>query len=159
MFQKGGKTTGILMLVIGVILLLWPGATVLSVCSILGWCLLVGGAVEIILGMTGSRSPAGTAGGAVSAIVGLVFITRPEIVISILPVVIGLALSAAGIGLLVSVIARRSFGTLATMKIIGGTITLVVGLILMFHPLSSVKLLTVILGIVLIYYGILFIGK
>ncbi len=159
MFQKGGKTTGILMLVIGVILLLWPGATVLSVCSILGWCLLVGGAVEIILGMTGSRSPAGTAGGAVSAIVGLVFITRPEIVISILPVVIGLALSAAGIGLLVSVIARRSFGTLATMKIIGGTITLVVGLILMFHPLTSVKLLTVVLGIVLIYYGILFVGK
>ncbi len=159
MFQKGGKATGILMLVIGVILLLWPGATVLSVCSILGWCLLVGGAVEIILGMTGNRSPAGTAGGAVSAIVGLVFITRPEIVISILPVVIGLALSAAGIGLLVSVIARRSFGTLATMKIIGGTITLVVGLILMFHPLTSVKLLTVVLGIVLIYYGILFIGK
>ena len=147
------------MLVIGVILLLWPGATVLSVCSILGWCLLVGGAVEIILGMTGNRSPAGTAGGAVSAIVGLVFITRPEIVISILPVVVGLALSAAGIGLLVSVIARRSFGTLATMKIIGGTITLVVGLILMFHPLTSVKLLTVVLGIVLIYYGILFIGK
>lgn len=159
MFQKGGKTTGILMLVIGVILLLWPGATVLSVCSILGWCLLVGGAVEIILGMTGGRSPAGTAGGAVSAIVGLIFITRPEIVISILPVVIGLALSAAGIGLLVSIIARRSFGTLATMKIIGGTITLVVGLILMFHPLTSVKLLTVILGIVLIYYGILFLGK
>ncbi len=147
------------MLVIGVILLLWPGATVLSVCSILGWCLLVGGAVEIILGMTGGRSPAGTAGGAVSAIVGLIFITRPEIVISILPVVIGLALSAAGIGLLVSIIARRSFGTLATMKIIGGTITLVVGLILMFHPLTSVKLLTVILGIVLIYYGILFLGK
>lgn len=159
MFQKGGKTTGIVMLVIGVILLLWPGATVLSVCSILGWCLLVGGAVEIILGMTGGRSPAGTAGGAVSAIVGLIFITRPEIVISILPVVIGLALSAAGIGLLVSIIARRSFGTLATMKIIGGTITLVVGLILMFHPLTSVKLLTVILGIVLIYYGILFLGK
>ncbi len=159
MFQKSGKATGILMLVIGVILLLWPGATVLSVCSILGWCLLVGGAVEIILGMTGNRSPAGTAGGAVSAIVGLVFITRPEIVISILPVVVGLALSAAGIGLLVSVIARRSFGTLATMKIIGGTITLVVGLILMFHPLTSVKLLTVVLGIVLIYYGILFIGK
>ena len=159
MFQKGGKTTGIVMLVIGVILLLWPGATVLSVWSILGWCLLVGGAVEIILGMTGGRSPAGTAGGAVSAIVGLIFITRPEIVISILPVVIGLALSAAGIGLLVSIIARRSFGTLATMKIIGGTITLVVGLILMFHPLTSVKLLTVILGIVLIYYGILFLGK
>ena len=159
MFQKGGKTTGIVMLVIGVILLLWPGATVLSVCSILVWCLLVGGAVEIILGMTGGRSPAGTAGGAVSAIVGLIFITRPEIVISILPVVIGLALSAAGIGLLVSIIARRSFGTLATMKIIGGTITLVVGLILMFHPLTSVKLLTVILGIVLIYYGILFLGK
>lgn len=159
MFQEGGKTTGILMLVIGVILLLWPGATVLSVCSILGWCLLIGGAVEIILKMTGSRSPAGTAGGAVSAIVGLVFIIHPEIVISILPVVIGLALSIAGIGLLVSIIARRSFGTLATMKMIGGTITLVVGLILMFHPFASVKLLTVILGIVLIYYGILFMGK
>ena len=36
MFQKKEKATGLLMLIMGAILLLWPGMTVLSVCSFLG---------------------------------------------------------------------------------------------------------------------------
>lgn len=158
MFQKKGKATGLLMLIMGAILLLWPGMTVLSVCSFLGWCLVIGGAVEIILGLTGKRSAAGMAGGAVSVIAGIVLAARPGAVVSVLPVLIGLAL-AAGIALLVNVIAGRSAGVLSTMQIIGGTITLIVGLILLFHPFGSVKFLTALLGIVLIYYGILFLGR
>lgn len=159
MFQKKEKATGLLMLIMGAILLLWPGMTVLSVCSFLGWCLVIGGAVEIILGLTGNRSAAGTAGGAVSVIAGIVLAARPGAVVSVLPVLIGLALAAAGIALLVNVIAGHSAGVLSTMQIIGGTITLIVGLILLFHPFGSVKFLTALLGIVLIYYGILFLGR
>ena len=152
MFQKKEKATGLLMLIMGVVLLLWPGMTVLSVCSFLGWCLVIGGAVEIILGLTGNRSAAGTAGGAVSVIAGIVLAARPGAVVSVLPVLIGLAL-------LVNVIAGRSAGVFSTMQIISGTITLIVGLILLFHPFGSVKFLTALLGIVLIYYGILFLGR
>lgn len=159
MLRNNGKITGILMLIVGVVLLVWPGATLYSFCRVLGWCLLIGGAVSIIMGITGTRSPAGTAGGAVSAILGIVLISHPGIVISILPFLIGLAVAGAGAGLLIRVIAGRSFGNLATMQIIGGVITLAVGLILMFHPITAVKLLMVILGIVLVYYGILFLGR
>ena len=159
MFQKKGKATGFLMLIMGAVLLLWPGMTVLSVCSFLGWCLVIGGAVEIVLGLTGKQSAAGTAGGAVSAIAGIVLAARPGVVVSVLPMLIGLALAAAGIALLINVIAGHSAGVLSTMKIIGGTITLLVGLILMIHPFGSVKFLTAVLGIVLIYYGILFLGR
>ena len=115
--------------------------------------------MEIILGLTGNRSAAGTAGGAVSVIAGIVLAARPGAVVSVLPVLIGLALAAAGIALLVNVIAGRSAGVFSTMQIIGGTITLIVGLILLFHPFGSVKFLTALLGIVLIYYGILFLGR
>ena len=159
MFQKKEKATGLLMLIMGAILLLWPGMTVLSVCSFLGWCLVIGGAVEIILGLTGKRSAAGTTGGAVSVIAGIVLAARPGAVVSVLPVLIGLALAAAGIALLVNVIASHAAGGFSTMQIIGGTITLIVGLILLFHPFGSVKFLTALLGIVLIYYGILFLGR
>lgn len=159
MLRNNGKITGILMLAVGVVLLVWPGATLYSFCRVLGWCLVIGGAAEIIMGVTGTRSPKNTAGGAVSAIVGIVLISHPGIVIAILPFLIGLAVAAAGAGLLIRVIAGRVFGTLATMQIIGGVITLVLGLILMFHPVTAVKLLMVILGIVLIYYGILVLGR
>lgn len=54
---------------------------------------------------------------------------------------------------------KKEKATGLLMQIIGGTITLIVGLILLFHPFGSVKFLTALLGIVLIYYGILFLGR
>ena len=157
--MKNGKITGIMLLLIGAALVLSPGGTLYSFCRLMGWCLIIAGAVEIVLGLTGTRSPADTSAGAVSAVAGIVFLSHPGLIVSFLPMVIGIVVAGAGAALLIRVLAAKETGVNATMQIIGGVITLVVGLILIFHPISVVKLMMVILGIVLIYYGILVIGR
>ena len=157
--MKNGKVTGIILLLIGAALVLSPGGTLYSLCRLMGWCLVIAGAAGIIMGLTGVKSPADTAGGTLSALVGIVFLSHPGLVVSILPMVIGIAITGAGAGLLIKIIAEKEMGLIAAMQAIGGTITLMVGLVLIFNPISAVKILMVILGVVLIYYGILLIGR
>lgn len=152
------RITGILMLVVGVILLIWPGSTLISFCRLLGWCLVIGGALEVILGITGAKSVPNTAGGVIAAVVGVVFIARPGLIITFLPFVVGLAVAAVGAAYLVQALLRREQGPRAVMAIAGGVVALIVGVFLMINPFSAVKLLMIVLGILLIYFGILRIG-
>ena len=152
------RITGIIMLVIGVILLIWPGSTLISFCRLLGWCLVIGGALEIILGIAGTKSMPDTTGGVIAAIVGVVFIARPGLIITFLPFVVGLVVAVVGAAYLVRALLRREQGPRAVMTVAGGVIALIVGIILMVNPFSAVKLLMIVLGILLIYFGILRIG-
>ncbi len=157
--MKNKKITGIILLLIGAAFVLSPGGTLYSFCRLIGWCLVIAGAVGIIMGLTGAKSPADTISGMTSALVGIVFLSHPSLVVAILPLVIGIAVAGAGAGLLIKTVAAKETGMNATMQAIGGTITLIVGLILIFHPISMVKLLMVALGAVLIYCGILLIVR
>ena len=154
-----GKVTGILMLVIGIILLIWPGTTLIAFCRLLGWCLVIAGAIEIIMGLIGSRDAAEAAGGAVTALIGIVFIARPGLVISFLPVLVGVCIAVVGALYLIRALLRRESGPGAVFAIAGGAAALIVGLILAFHPFSAVRLMMIVLGILLVYFGILRIGR
>lgn len=157
--NKNDRIAGMIMLIIGIILLVWPGATLSAFSRFLGCIMLIVGVAEVIMGIKGTRPPANTAWGTVAAILGVLFIWHPQVLLAVLPVVIGIVVAAAGVMLLVRVITGRMEGTAATMQLIGGAITLVVGLILIFHPIAAVKFLMVIVGVVLIYYGILRLGR
>lgn len=156
--KNQSRLSGILMLIFGIILLIWPGSTLLAFCQLIGWCLIIVGAVEIISSITGNTDVTNAAGGAVALIVGIVFIARPYSVMSILPFLIGLIITIAGVVLLIKVIVRREQGMGAILSIIGGVIAVVVGILFMFNPFSTIKLLMIVLGIILIYFGILRIG-
>ncbi len=152
------KLTGILLLIAGAVLVLYPGSTLYSFCRLIGWCLLISGAVSIFAGLRGKRSPADTASGAACVVAGIVFLSHPGMLIAILPVLAGIAVAGAGAALLIRVLMEKRGGVNATMQLIGGGVTLAVGLILICHPISAVKLLMVIVGVVLVYYGIVMVS-
>ncbi len=156
--MRNRKRTGVLMLIAGTALVLFPGSTLYSFCRLIGWCLLISGAVSIIAGLRGTKSPMDTASGAVCAVAGVVFLSHPGVLISILPILAGIAVAGAGAALLIRVLADKKAGVNATMQLIGGGVTLVVGVILICHPISAVKLLMVIVGVVLVYYGIVMVS-
>lgn len=158
-WKENDRAAGIIMLVIGVILLVWPGATLSAFCRFLGCVMLIVGVAEVIMGAMGTRPPANTAGGAIAAVLGVLFIWHPGILLAVLPVIIGIITAVSGIVLLVRVIARHEQGATANARLIGGAVALILGLVLMFHPIAAVKLLMVIVGLILIYYGILRIGR
>lgn len=156
--MRNRKRTGVLMLIAGAALVLFPGSTLYSFCRLIGWCLLISGAVSIIAGLRGTKSPMDTASGAVCAVAGVVFLSHPGVLISILPILAGVAVAGAGAALLIRVLADKRAGVNATMQLIGGGVTLAVGVILICHPISAVKLLMVIVGVVLVYYGIVMVS-
>lgn len=154
-----GKLTGILMLAIGIILLVWPVSSLTAFCRLLGVCLIISGAVEILLGLSGSRDLFSTVGGGIALVFGLIFVMRPWFIISFLPVLVGIVVAVAGAMFLLNTLVRHEQGPQAILGIAGGAVALIVGLILIFNWYSSVKLLMVVLGIMLVYFGILRIGR
>lgn len=157
--RDNDRVAGIIMLIIGVILLVWPGATLSAFCRFLGIVMLIAGAAEVIMGIMGTRPPANTAGGAIAAVLGVLFIWHPNVLLAILPVIIGIVTAVSGVILLVRVITGHEQGPAANARLIGGIITLILGLVLIFHPIAAVRLLMVIVGLILVYYGILRIGR
>ena len=84
----------ILYIVLGLVLLIWPGMTSSLVCFFFGLMLLIYGIITIIsFFVHDSRQGSFRLElflGIVAAGVGLVFLLRPDIVLSILPVVLGI---------------------------------------------------------------------
>lgn len=157
--ENKGKLNGILMLAVGIILLVWPISSLTAFCRLLGVCLIISGAVEVLLGISGSRDILYTAGGAIALIIGLIFVMRPWFIISFLPKLVGLVVAIVGALFLIRTLIRRESGPRALFYIAGGAVAVIVGLILMFNWYSSVKLLMIVLGILLVYFGILRIGR
>ena len=157
--ENKGKLTGILMLAVGIILLVWPISSLTAFCRLLGVCLIISGAVEILLGLSGDRDLLYTVGGTIALIVGLVFVMRPWFIISFLPVLVGLVVAVGGALFLLYTLIRREQGARALFGIAGGIVAVIIGLILIFNWYSSVKLLMIVLGIMLVYFGILRIGR
>ena len=153
------KLSGILMLAVGIILLVWPTSSLLSFCRLLGICLIICGAVEILMGLLGNGDLFDTVGGAIALVAGLVFVMRPWLIISIFPVLVGLVIAVLGALFLLNTLIRREQGPRAAMYIAGGAVAVIVGLILVFNWHSTVKLLMIVLGILLVYFGILRIGR
>lgn len=149
------RLTGIIILIVGVVLLLWPGSTLNALCSLLGWCMIISGILEVVIGFIGDRYYANVTGGVFSVIIGLVFILRPDVIISFLPFVVGLATALGGVGFLVKTLYFKEEGPFAVMTIAGSAVAIVAGLILMINAYTAVKLLMIILGVFLIYFGIL----
>lgn len=146
--------------VLGVVLLIWPGTTGNVLCTLLGILLLGYGIFQIIGFFT--RGDEGWGSGAVYLLAGLcavalgVFaLSSPEKVLSILPVALGAVVVVDSCMSL-----KRSF----QLKELGmerwwviallAVVTLVFGLVVMFNPFRSAMLVTRIVGGVLIYQGI-----
>lgn len=153
--RNSKRLTGILVLVIGVILLVCPGGTLETFCRLLGWLLVAGGILEIIIGFIEPRAYANIAGGIVAILLGIFFVVRPDMIISFLPFSVGLITALGGVSFLVWNLVEKNSGPVAAASITGSIIAVVAGIILMLNAYETAKLLMVILGLFLMYIGIL----
>ena len=128
----------ILFLVLGTALLIWPGLFLRFACNIIGALLIAFGAVTIIgeLRMPG-RSMVTMGFGVVIAAVGIVIITNPEMVSSIIPIVFGLILLIDGLSNVRQALGLRRFevGNWAFLVVLG-IVTLVLGVLFTFIALG-----------------------
>jgi Short repeat of unknown function (DUF308) len=147
---------GLLAVVLGILVLVWPHQTLGLVAILFGIYFLVIGLIRVFTGIFGQGISGGgrvlnIVLGILVFIVGVVAVKNPALTISFLGLLIGIAWIIEGIGAIVETSTDRSrwFG------IIFGVISIIAGIVVLFLPTQTVVLFAIVGGIFLIVAGII----
>ncbi|MEW1951992.1 DUF308 domain-containing protein [Terrabacter sp. NPDC080008] len=150
---------GIVSVVLGVLVLVWPKATLLVVALIFGLQLIAAGAVR--LSVTGDLPhdpgwvrPVSVALGILSIIAGIICLFRPGTSLVVIAILIAAGWIAEGVAALVHGFASgRSTGSRVFLFIFGA-ISIVAGIVVAVWPGATLVVLTRLAGILLIVIGV-----
>ena len=148
-------TAGLAAFLLGVVLAAWPGETVTVLAVLLAFQLIVAGVAQIFVGFTGGAGPRRATlilGGAVSLVVGVLFLFDPLQTLEFIGWIIGICVIAVGVADL-----SGAFMTPSTRhrawQVVRGILGVVIGLFLVVNPNWSLGALVVISVVWLIGYG------
>ncbi len=147
----------IISIIIGVVLILFPGEAMDISIKTIGVILLCAGIVGVIMGIRGQGIyVAYTMSGAVIAIVGgIVCLLQPQIVKSILPLIMGIIILATGVfNIGNSFNAKRAGASRWFVSLILALITVICGVVILLNLNSAANLLVTIIGIIFVYNGV-----
>ncbi|HEX4723231.1 MAG TPA: HdeD family acid-resistance protein [Pseudonocardiaceae bacterium] len=150
-------TAGVAAVVLGVLVLVWPGATLVLVGTLFGIYLLISGAFQIA-GAFGNHVPGhlralGLLSGALSVLLGLICFRGPMESILLLAIWIGFGWLLRGI-MQVSVAMSSDVLPARGWQITFGVIGVIAGIVLITSPITSIATLTLLAGIWLVVLGL-----
>ena len=158
-FSKNNVLLSILMIILGLLLIIWPGKTLEVAAKILGIALLVGGVI-CCFGWYRDRHVYGgdyttLAIGILCLVAGLVVFIAPHGVITLLPKIIGVGIAVNGVLNLAQAMEMRKMGGVNWVgPVIMAALTVVAGLFLVFFSFSAMKAAVMVIGGVIIYNGV-----
>jgi uncharacterized membrane protein HdeD (DUF308 family) len=150
---------GILSVILGIMVLVWPKATLLIVAIMFGLQLIVAGAVRLSVTRDlpsdpGWLKPVSIGLGVLSIIAGIICLFRPGTSLAVIAIFIAIGWIAEGIAALVQGFGSdRTTGT-RVFLIVSGVVSILGGLVVAIFPGSSLVVLTRIAGIALIVIGV-----
>ncbi len=147
----------IISIVIGVVLILFPGEAMDLSLKVIGVVLLVAGVSGIILGIKSQGAYiAYTLSGAVTAIVaGIVCLLQPQLIKSVLPLIMGIIILATGVFNIVNSINAKNAGASRWVaSLVLAMITVICGIVILFNLNQAANLLVTIIGIIFVYNGV-----
>ena len=158
-FSKNNVLLSILMIILGLLLIIWPGKTLEVAAKILGIALLVGAAISCFSWYRDrnlpNRSYTTLAIGMLCLVAGLVVFIAPHGVITLLPKIIGVGIAVNGVLNLAQAMEMRKMGSANWMgSVIMAALTIVAGLFLVFFSFSAMKAAVMVIGGVIIYNGV-----
>ena len=148
--------SALLCAVLGAVLLIWPEATIDLVCKILAVGLIIMGAVLITSYFTNkSIHPFAGALGLLLVLVGVWVFIRPDSIVSIVPIVIGVILCVHGLQdfKLAHETKENGYGNWWSLMILAAG-SLILGVVCIVNAFGMVKLALRFIGIALIYDGV-----
>ena len=146
----------IVMLLIGVMMLIKPGQSMDLICKIIGIGMAVGGVLAIISAVMVSDNSLAKGSfltaGIVSLVIGVIFLCMPGFVISIFPIIFGIAVAANGVINLINAFKVRVISDNQWMLPVDMAIlTILLGILIFANPFRTMALLVRIIGIIIIY--------
>ena len=152
-----GVWLSVLMVVIRLILVLWPGHVMTTAVKVLGIALLAGGGILILSWYRGRMKGVDAltlAEGILLAALGLFVLMKPKMIISIIPFAVGAVVLVNGVlNLAQALDQRRENYSRWELSLALAVLTMVLGLLIMFNPFSTMEMLVVAIGGVSIYNG------
>ncbi len=147
----------VLYIILGLVLLIWPGTAATVICYAFGTVLAVYGLVSIIaffISRTGGFALELFLG-IVAAAVGVFFLLQPRVVASFLPVAVGLFVIIDGLLNLKRALELRrlEYGRWYVTLLLS-LLSVVLGLVVVFQPFLAAEALVMLIGAVFIYEGL-----
>ena len=144
---------------VGILLLVWPSATLTIVAILLGAALLVSGLLRLFDGFTAREEGAGMRAayivvGLLAILVGLFCLKQRDVTIFLLALLVGGYWIIHGVADL-AVAATSGPVPRRWLRVVGGLFSLAAGIVVLVWPGISLILLLTILGAWLLFYGVL----
>lgn len=162
-FFKGLKVnytaSALICVVLGLILLIWPGTTTQIVCMLLGVVLLAYGVLQIGIYLLTKERNIISQGmlllGIIFSVIGVWILLKPEMIIMAVPVIVGVLIVVHAIHNITQALSLKRDGYERWwVAFVLGIVTAAFGLVLIFKPFSVVDTVVRLIGIFLIYDGL-----
>ena len=146
----------IITIVVGLVLIIWSRQSLNIICSIVGWILCAAGVVAVVLYFVNykDRSVITYLTLVMGVFIGLWLAINPQVLETLLPSIFGLIIVISGImNISESMTVRRQNGSFAASLLLAA-ITIVLGLVIFFHPQAFNDFIMIFIGIGLLYDGV-----
>lgn len=148
----------LILLIVGIFLLVRPESTLFVICRLLGVAMIVIGALLIAsyINMRGEPVAAGAlAGGVILAAFGIFIVARPDVIAAFAGILFAVILISYACGQFVEMSTLRTFhDDRWYLCLIGGIVTLILGVVFLFHPMRLTSVLVQVAGAAMIYAAI-----
>jgi uncharacterized membrane protein HdeD (DUF308 family) len=154
---KSTLASGVLAVILGILVLAWPGITILVAAVFLGAYLLITGIAQVIFAFSLHVSAGGRVllfiSGAAALILAVLCFRSLQDSILLLAIWIGVGFIFRGVATAVSAISDPTLPG-RWWELFIGVISLIAGLVMMGSPFESLAILTLVVGIWLIVIGV-----
>lgn len=154
--KKSGIITPIILLVLGLVLLIVPGSVINIVIRVFGAIIMISGVVSVYQMIKESNTNYELVYGVLMCILGLVFVSSPSVIASIIPTILGIWFIIEASTKLQYVLALRSMNApLWIRPLIVNILMLILGLVLIFNPFKGAETILRIVAIFIVIYAVL----
>lgn len=143
--------------IMGLILVIAPGTAIRTVFLLVGWILVISGALTLLTAVLTRGQPVGQGDlvlGLIQVASGIVVLTRPGFLMSMCGVVIGFLILLHGVRDIQSAKEGKALGYKYRLPQVIGIVTLVMGILVMARPFSVASSVLRLAGICLLVDGV-----
>ncbi len=148
--RQNNLINAVIMVVLGLVLVIWPHILGVMLCYLIGGALILMGVIQLIGFLRGERlgfyNKFNMIMGIVLVLLGIWICTQPRIVLSIVPVVVGIIVLIHGLmDIQYTLDIRKTGNTKWWIALIAAVLTLLIGFMLVFNPFTAYEITMVLL--------------
>lgn len=154
---KGAILRSILAIILGVVLVVWPGTALKYIIMLIGVLFLITGLIAFIISNRNRedhRKSLIPFSGIGSMALGLLLLCLPSTFATIFMFILGFILVIGAVGQFVTLAAARQFGYVSPVSYLFPVLILIAGIVVLFDPFKSAESVFILFGITAIFYGV-----